>query len=73
MFLEIDDVLTSEEVVQLRTLAAGARFVDGRISSPHSNVKNNLQLDHADTAYGASSQLMAQALQRNDQIRNFGV
>ena len=71
MFLEIDDVLTSEEVVQLRTLAAGARFIDGRISSPHSNVKNNLQLDHADTAYGASSQLMAQALQRNDQIRNF--
>ena len=44
MFLEIDDVLTPDEVSQLRTLAARAKFVDGRISSPHSAVKNNLQL-----------------------------
>ncbi len=71
MFLEIDDVLTPDEVSQLRTLAARAKFVDGRISSPHSAVKNNLQLDHTDAAYTASSQLMAQALQRCEQVRNF--
>lgn len=71
MFLEIEDVLTPDEVAQLRGLAANARFVDGRISSPHSTVKENLQLDHADGAYAASSKLMAEALQRNDQVRNF--
>ena len=56
MFLEIEDVLTAAEVAQLRSLAAGARFVDGRITSPHSTVKDNLQLDHGDAAYQASSQ-----------------
>jgi len=58
MFLEIDDLLTPEEVAQLRTMAETARFVDGRISSPHSTVKDNLQLDPADEAYRASSELM---------------
>jgi PKHD-type hydroxylase len=72
MFLEIEDVLTAAEVAQLRSLAAGARFVDGRITSPHSTVKDNLQLDHGDAAYQASSQLMAQALQRSEPFRNFG-
>ena len=71
MFLEIPDVLTDQEVAQLRALAAGAKFVDGRISSPHSTVKDNLQLDHADQAYVASSKLMAAALQRNESFRNF--
>src|SRR4051812_41907937 len=71
MFLEIPDVLTPDEVAQLRTLAARARFVDGRISSPHSTVKDNLQLDHADQAYAASSKLLAAALQRNESFRNF--
>src|SRR4051812_8160371 len=71
MFLELEDVLTAAELTQLRGLAAGARFVDGRISSPHSTVKNNLQLDHADAAYQASSQLLAQALTRNEAFRTF--
>lgn len=71
MFLEIPDVLTPEEVAQLRGWAAKARFVDGRISSPHSTVKDNLQIDHGDEAYTQSSRLMAQALQRSEQFRNF--
>ena len=71
MFLEIPDVLTAEEVVQLRSLAASAKFVDGRLSSPHSTVKDNLQIDHGDDAYAASSRIMAQALQRSEAFRNF--
>ena len=71
MFLEIDDLLTPEEVAQLRTMAETARFVDGRISSPHSTVKDNLQLDPADEAYRGSSDLMARALGRCDEFRNF--
>jgi PKHD-type hydroxylase len=71
MFLEIDDVLTAPELAQLRALAENAHFVDGRISSPHSTVKDNLQLDHADQAYQASSRILAEALMRNDPFRNF--
>jgi PKHD-type hydroxylase len=71
MFLEIADVLTQAEVAQLREMAGRARFVDGRISSPGSPVKDNLQLDHGDAAYAPSSQLMAAALMRNEAFRNF--
>lgn len=71
MFLEIEGVLTPQEVDHLRSLAARARFVNGRISSPHSTVKDNLQIDHADEAYEASSRLMATALQRSEPFRNF--
>ncbi|MEO7026799.1 MAG: Fe2+-dependent dioxygenase [Caulobacteraceae bacterium] len=71
MFLEIADVLTQSEIGRLRGLAERARFVDGRISSPHSRVKNNLQVDHADPAYSESSNLMALALQRSEPFRAF--
>jgi PKHD-type hydroxylase len=71
MFLEIDDVLTAEEVAQLREMAQAARFVDGRISSPHSTVKDNQQIDHGDNAYAASSRLMAEALMKNAAFANF--
>jgi PKHD-type hydroxylase len=71
MFLEIPDILTPDELGELRALALKAKFVDGRISSPHSQVKDNLQIDHADEAYQASSRLMAAALQRSEPFRNF--
>jgi PKHD-type hydroxylase len=71
MFLEIDDVLTADEVAQLRAMAAKAQFVDGRISSPNSPVKDNLQIDHADDAYQASSKMLAAALLRSEPFRNF--
>jgi PKHD-type hydroxylase len=71
MFLELPDVLTIGEVQRLRAWARGGRFADGRLSSPHSTVKNNLQIDHADPVYGESARLMAAALQRSDAFRNF--
>lgn len=71
MFLQIEDVLTPEEVAELRAMAAKAQFVDGKITSPHSTVKDNLQIDHADAAYQASSKLLAAALQRSEPFRNF--
>ena len=71
MFLEIDDVLTRDEIGRLRALAAAARFLDGRISSPHSQVKNNLQIDHNDGAYDESSKLMMAALGRSQAFGAF--
>ena len=70
MFKEIPDLLTPAQVAELTRIAASARFVDGRISNPHSSVKNNLQLDD-DKAYQASSQLMLKALYAHEDFRNF--
>ena len=46
-------LLDDAQVRALRDIAAAGKFVDGRISNPHSKVKNNLQL-HDAGAYGAS-------------------
>lgn len=70
MFREIPDLLTPAQVAELARIAAGARFVDGRISNPHSTVKNNLQL-HDEGAYQRSSQLLLQALYGHEDFRNF--
>lgn len=71
MFLEIPDVLTPQEIAGLRQTAATARFVDGRVTNPHSQVKNNTQLDYNDAAYRTSSQIMLAALARSEPVRDF--
>ena len=45
MFCEIPDLMTPAEVAELRQLATRLRFVDGRVTNPDSQVKNNLQGD----------------------------
>jgi PKHD-type hydroxylase len=69
MFQEIT-VLSAGQVAELREIAAKANFVDGRISNPHSKVKQNLQL-HDEAAYQRSSQLLTQALYRQEEFQNF--
>jgi PKHD-type hydroxylase len=71
MFLEIADVLSEQECQTLAAVASAARFVDGRISSPHSTVKNNRQIDPAGEPFAMSSKLMGTALQRNEAFRAF--
>lgn len=70
MFREIPDLLSAGEVEQLRQIAGRAQFVDGRITNPHSKVKNNLQL-HDAQAYQQSAQLLTAALQRHEDFNNF--
>lgn len=69
MFKELE-VLSSAQVAELRTIAASANFVDGRISNPHSRVKQNLQL-HDEAAYNRSSQILTQALYGCEEFQNF--
>jgi PKHD-type hydroxylase len=71
MFLEVPDILTPLEIARLREVAAKSVFVDGRITNPHSKVKNNAQLNYSDQAYMESSRIMAAALQRNVAFRSF--
>jgi PKHD-type hydroxylase len=65
MFCEIPDLLTPDEVVQLRQIAAGLQFVDGRVSNPDSRVKNNLQGQPGDPAHDRASDLLLNGLRRN--------
>jgi PKHD-type hydroxylase len=69
MFRELQ-ILSAAQVGELRAIAATANFVDGRISNPHSKVKQNLQL-HDETAYNRSSQILTQALYANEDFQNF--
>ena len=69
MFKELE-ILSAAQVAELRGIAASARFVDGRISNPHSTVKENLQL-HDEAAYNRSSQILTQALYANEEFQNF--
>lgn len=69
MFREIP-ILNASQVEQLKAIATASNFVDGRISNPHSKVKNNLQL-HDPEPYQKSSQIMTQALYASEEFRNF--
>ena len=73
MFLEVKDFLKPEEVARLTALAAKVQFVDGRISNPHNQAKNNLQASHSDPHYAESSQIVADAFARNEAVRDFAL
>ncbi|WOE76555.1 Fe2+-dependent dioxygenase [Alterisphingorhabdus coralli] len=70
MIKQIPDLLSGREVKTLKALAAKANFVDGRISNPHSKVKNNLHL-HDEKAWEKSSSMLETALMRHEDFRNF--
>jgi len=71
MFLEIKGFLKAEEVARLRELAGRVQFVDGRISNPHNQAKNNLQANEADPHYVESSRIAGDAFMRSEPFRNF--
>jgi PKHD-type hydroxylase len=71
MFLEIKDFLKPEEVARLQELAAKAQFVDGRISNPHNQAKNNLQAHETDPHQVESSRIVAAAFARSAPFRDF--
>ncbi|MGQ0532676.1 MAG: Fe2+-dependent dioxygenase [Caulobacteraceae bacterium] len=71
MFLEVQDVLAPQEVQRLQTIAAEAKFVDGRISNPANETKLNLQLDPQGPLYTESAQIVRDALMRCREFRDF--
>jgi PKHD-type hydroxylase len=71
LFLHIDNFLNPTEIESLRTIARQAKFVDGRLTNPHSTVKNNTIADANDPLAQQASQITLAAMQRNEQARNF--
>ncbi len=63
-------ILTDAEVAECRRIAASTQFVDGRISNPHNQAKQNEQL-HDAAAYQRSSAIFQQALARSEEFREF--
>ncbi len=73
MFLEIKSVLAPGEVERLAVLARELKFVDGRISNPANETKNNLQAELTDPRYAESSQIVMTALLRSREFRDFAM
>jgi PKHD-type hydroxylase len=70
MFLEIPDLLTPAEVGELRAIAERARWMDGRVSNPHSTVKANEILADAQ-AHAQASRIMLAGFSRSEAFRDF--
>jgi PKHD-type hydroxylase len=71
MFLEIQGLLNPAEVARLTMLAHEVKFVEGRLSNPANDTKHNLQADTTDPRYTESSQVVAAALGRSREFRDF--
>lgn len=72
MFRMIENVLTSQQVAQLREIASKAQFLDGKISNPHSKVKANLQM-HDQNLQQSAVDIMAGALFGCEEFMNFAI
>ena len=69
MFKQLD-LLDQSQVNELKRIAASGKFVDGKISNPHSKIKNNLQL-HDHDGYNKWSKIMLDALMSNREFVDF--
>ncbi|WP_108810190.1 Fe2+-dependent dioxygenase [Sphingorhabdus sp. Alg231-15] len=63
-------LLDQSQVNEIKKIASSGQFVDGKISNPHSKVKNNLQL-HDLEAYNKTSKILHDALMSNPEFTDF--
>ena len=63
-------LLDQAQVNEIKQIATQGQFVDGKISNPHSKVKNNLQL-HDLEAYNKTSKILYDALMSNPEFNDF--
>jgi PKHD-type hydroxylase len=64
------DILSPEQVTELREIAASATFVHGKVSNPHNKAKQNEQL-HEQTAYQRSAKLIHDAMIDSPEFHEF--
>ena len=73
MFLKIKNLLSPAEIARLVALSRELRFVDGRVSNPANQTKDNLQADHTDPKYAESVQIVNAALARSREFVDFAL
>jgi len=73
VFLEIKGLLQPPEIARLLTLSRELRFVDGRVTNPANQTKQNLQADFADPKYAESVQLVQTGFGRSREFLDFAM
>jgi PKHD-type hydroxylase len=73
VFLKIKNLLTDADIARLVALSRELRFVDGKVSNPANESKQNLQADTGDPKYVESSQLVASAFARSREFMSFAM
>ena len=73
MFLWIKNLLTAAEIARLAALSRELRFVNGRVSNPANQTKDNLQVDPADPKYAESVQIVSAAFTRSREFMDFAM
>lgn len=66
----IIDLLSPAEIAECREIAAGATFIDGKVSNPHNKAKQNEQL-HEQSAYQRSAKIIIDAMSRSAEFLEF--
>lgn len=73
MFLKIKNLLAPPELARLTALSKELRFVEGRVSNPANETKDNLQVDATDAKSGEPAQIVSQALARSREFMGFAL
>lgn len=71
MFLEVRGVLAPQEVARLTAIAGQVAFVDGRVSNPANETKQNLQADQQHPLASEASAMVNAALLRCREFRDY--
>lgn len=71
MFMELKNILEPAAIARLREIAGRAHFIDGRISNPHNQTKNNLQVDYESGEFKESMKIVGDALWNREEFRNY--
>lgn len=70
MLHHLKNILSPEEVGQLRELASNGEFVEGTVTNPNSRIKNNLQIPYGDPHGEQAADLVIAALRRSQAVKD---
>jgi PKHD-type hydroxylase len=70
MLQHLKNVLSDDELAEVRELAAQGKFVEGKITNPNSRIKNNLQIPYGDPHGERAADLIIAALARNQMVKD---
>lgn len=73
MFLRISRLLAATDIARLTALGRELHFVNGRVSNPANQTKDNLQADPTDPKYAESVQIVSTALARSREFVDFAL
>ena len=73
MFLEIKNLLSPADIARLIAVSQALRFVDGRVTNPANDAKQNQQADFADPKTTEAAQIVQGAFARSQQFMDFAM